>query len=86
MDDAEAEAVLLALGPQLEWTGSSLVWDGRTGSTVYYIYLAPEVSGSFAPSPYVALGHFGELITHCFDSLDSAKQGCGRHYATGRWE
>jgi hypothetical protein len=86
--DREAEAALLALGSQLEWTTDlagrciGKCGDGR-GANSYTIeppaprspfYQASMTwdSWGFAPNP--------------FNTIIAAKAACERHYATGKWD
>ena len=92
MDDAEAEAVLLALGPQLEWK------TGTPEKARPYWYAVPDrFHGYVIHSTRRWLPPFGVvyqakvlpvgkvLNPYRLRTLADAKAACERHHATGKW-
>ncbi len=93
MSEEEAEAVVLALGPQLEWRkfqhpfeAGRFHWIGRIKDKAedeYYID-PPEFSGTaLFMANAVADGPFANEM---FATLDLAKSACERHHTTAKWE
>ncbi len=90
MENAEAEAVLLALGPQLTWRepkpGS---WWGESDGVRYEVFTG-DTGRTIALCDTGATGivyyrhkETGRIVTGTPSSLRAA---CERHYATGKWE
>lgn len=88
---AEAEAVVMALGPQLEWTKWYSMSKPDTyhhvGKTTprdvdYYIYNPEE-----GIPDYYAQANSGRVYEkYKYPTLEAAKIACERHHATGKWE
>lgn len=92
LTDAEAEAVLRALGPQLEWEhpmGRAEEWhraDPPNGA-VYTAesIIAPDGEHYMTTFWQDGKSEFGAEV-RMFKTIDAAKAACERHYATGKWE
>lgn len=85
MDDPQAEAVLVALGPSLTWVavdehGNST---GRKDAALYIVHPDAEVAWLFRAARW---SFPAEMCPTLSQTEADAKAACERHYATGRWE
>ena len=98
MDDAEAEAVLVVLGPQIEWTEyqpgrwqgeidgvTYEVFTGDTGRTIASCNRSWRNSSVIYQEPdiYYRDKETGRIVCGTPSSLKAA---CERHHATGKWD
>lgn len=84
MDDAEAEAALLALGEWdwEEWDADEKLNFGSVDNAYYMVGYV--VDGQYWKSTLLNPRVEGNIIK--FPALDTAKAACERHRATGKWE
>lgn len=88
MDEAHAEAVLMALGGPLDWRDAGAGNDNfayaRAGGYSYSV-CKPGVKSCFAYARCNARFHTVFELKYVL-SFSAAKAACERHHATGSWE
>lgn len=96
MDDAEAEAVLLALGPKLTWQEEPR--KGREPDLFAvpnrdHSYMVQRTRKWWSPLRVMYKAQFIEsadcseqCCPKAFSLQAAAKAACERHFATGKWE
>jgi hypothetical protein len=96
MDEQEAEAALLALGPQLEWHEQKHDYGYFTVSNVAGGNKRYAIRSGFTIGEHTGLAFSVNLqnstLSHVlggprkhYPDLPAAKAACERHYATGSW-
>lgn len=101
MNDAEAEAVLVALGNVLEWKHSNdrpKMHCGYHGSDFYYVVDSLRL-GKSKPVEVIVIDYRlnpaqilvrrrveGKRRIWQGESTEAAKAACERHFAMGKWE
>ncbi len=87
MDDAEAEAVLLALGPRLEWEWNFHGYSDCLGTSTHKGIYMISTDGQHNPIRCRFKGNPDEgAIFYTAVTNELAKAACERHLAMGKWE